>query len=277
MAAAEGLFTFCSPLFFFARGGEIFNVRRKILVPIRRHSGILAPPPMGGNSPRLPVSNIVQLRQVLAEKFPGIRIGSEPAPVRDVPVWSTGVVALDEVLPGGLPRAAVTELCAPENSWGSALVLRQLIRNAAATRQWLALIDGSDCFDAGAFDNATLEHLLWVRCQNAGEAIKATDLILRDGNLPVIVLDLALNPARELRKIPSSTWYRFQRLVEEGSAAFLVITPSPMASSAKHRLFLQGQMPRDAFHLTETQLLDRVVIEPAESQRELFGPHAQQA
>ena len=222
------------------------------------------------------MNNIVQIRQFLAEKFPGVRIGSEPAPVRDVPIWTTGLAALDDTLGGGIPRASLTELCALENSWGSALVLRQLIRHAAATRQWLALIDGVDSFDPGAFDNATLEHILWLRCKNAAEAVKATDLILRDGNLPVVVLDLALNPARELRKIPSSTWYRFQRLVEEGAAAFLAITPTPMASSAKHRIFLRGQMPADAFHLTETQLLDRLVIELAESQRQI-EPQARQA
>jgi hypothetical protein len=186
-------------------------------------------------------------------------------------------LALDHTLPGGLPRAALTELCASEKSWGSALILRQLIRHAAASHQWLALIDGIDSFDPGAFDNATLENLLWLRCHNAAEAIKATDLVLRDGNLPVVILDLALNPARELRKIPSSIWFRFQRLVEDGNAAFLAITPTPMASSAKHRLFLHGALPVDAFHLTESQLLDRLVIEPAESEHELAEPQARGA
>lgn len=223
------------------------------------------------------MNNIVQIRQFLAEKFPGVRMGSEPAPVRDAPVWNTGLWALDNTLPGGLPRATLTELCAPEDSWGSALVLRQLIRHAAATHQWLALIDGSDSFDPGAFDNATLENLLWLRGRNAAEAVKATDLVLRDGNLRIVILDLALNPARELRKIPSSIWYRFQRLVEEGAAAFLAITPTPMANSAKHRLFLRGELPTDAFHVTENQLLDRLIIEAAESQHELAEPQARHA
>jgi hypothetical protein len=223
------------------------------------------------------VNNIVQIRQFLAEKFPGVRIGSEPAPVRDVPVWPTGLAAMDNTLAGGLARAALTELCAPENSWGSALILRQIIRHAATTHQWIALIDGVDSFDPGAFDNATLENLLWVRCHNAAEAIKVTDLVLRDGNLPLVILDLAINPARELRKIPSSTWYRFQRLVEGGASAFLAITPTPMASSAKHRIFLRGEMPEDAFHLSETQLLNRLIIESSEAQREASQPQARHA
>jgi hypothetical protein len=221
------------------------------------------------------VSKIVQIRQLLAEKFPGVRLGSEPAPGREKAVWPTGIWGLDAALPGGLPRGALTELCAADEAWGSGLVLHQLIRQAAAGHQWLALIDGTDSFDPAAFDNGTLEHLLWIRCANAAEAVRATDLILRDGNLPIVVLDLALNNARELRKIPSSTWYRFQRLVEGGAASFLAITPMAMASSARHRIFLRGQMPADAFARTEAELLGRLVLENAEAQVEMFPREAQ--
>jgi hypothetical protein len=226
-------------------------------------------------TPEKSVSKIVQIRQLLAEKFPGVRIASEPAPVRDTPVWPTGLWALDTTLPGGLPRGSLTELTAPEQAWGSALILRQIIRQAAAAHQWIALIDGADSFDPAGFDNATLEHLLWIRCANADEAIKSADLILRDGNLPIVALDLCLNSARELRKIPSSTWYRFQRLVEDGAASFLAITPTPMASSARHRIYLRGKMPVDAFILTEPELLGRLQIESPETQIELFPAQAQ--
>lgn len=223
------------------------------------------------------VSKIIQIREFLAEKFPGIRVASEPAPVRDIPVWSTGLPALDDALSGGLPRGALTELAAPDQAWGSALILRQVIRQAATNHQWLALIDGADSFDPGAYDNATLEHLLWLRCAKADEAIKCADLILRDGNLPIVILDLAMNNARELRRIPSSTWYRFQRLVEGGAAAFLAITPQAMVSSARERVFLRGSMPSGAFELSEPQLLKRIVVENAETQRELGLPDAQRA
>jgi len=223
------------------------------------------------------VSKIVQIRQLLAEKFPGVRMAGDIAATRGVPVWATGIWALDEALPGGIPRGALTEISAPENGFGSALILRQIIRQAAGTHQWVALIDGADCFDPGAFDNATLEHLLWIRCKDAGEAMKAADLVLRDGNLPIVALDLALNPARELRKIPSSTWYRFQRLAEEGAAAFVAFTPTPMVSSAKQRVLLRGDLPAEAFGLSEAELLHRLVIENAEEQRESAEPQARRA
>jgi hypothetical protein len=221
------------------------------------------------------VSKIVQIRQLLAEKFPGVRLAGEPAPARDTPVWATGIWALDQALPGGVARGSLTEVSSEGGGFGSGLILRQLIRQAAATHQWIALIDGTDCFDPGPFDNATLEHLLWLRCKKADEAVKAADLVLRDGNLPIIALDLMLNSARELRKIPSSTWYRFQRLVEEGAAAFVAMTPTPMVSSAKHRVFLRGQLPAGAFGLSEAELLNRLVIENAEEQHEATRLEAQ--
>jgi len=43
--------------------------------------------------------------------------------------------------------------------------------------------------------------------------VKATDLLLHDGNLPLVLLDLQFLPSRALRKIPPSTWHRFGRLV----------------------------------------------------------------
>lgn len=213
------------------------------------------------------MNKIVQIRQLLAEKLPGVRIATDPAPVREAAHWRTGLWALDAALGGGLTRGGLTELCGETGS-GSALVLRQVIRQAASSQQWIALIDGTDCFDPGAFDNATLEHLLWLRCKNADEAVKCADLILRDGNLPIVVLDLSLNQARELRGVKSSTWYRFQRLVENGTSAFLTFTPMPLTSSAGRRLFLRSNLPAEAFELTEAELIERLVFEDVEAQRE---------
>ena len=83
-------------------------------------------------------------------------------------------------------------------------------------------------------------HLLWVRCTKTLEAVKAADLLLRDGNFPLVVLDLVLNPAEELRKIPQTSWYRLQRLVEPVPTAFLVLTRRSIISSAQLKLVLEN-------------------------------------
>ena len=56
--------------------------------------------------------------------------------------------------------------------------------------------------------------------RNALDAVKAVDLLLRDGNFPLVVLDLVLNDSAELRKIPQTNWYRLQRLVEAATDRF---------------------------------------------------------
>jgi hypothetical protein len=126
-------------------------------------------------------------------------------------------------------------------SAGSALLLATLLQRAWRERFFLALIDGRDSFDPESSAAAALRHLLWVRCAKASEALAAADLLLRDGNFPLVILDLALNPALELRRIPASNWYRLQRLVESAPTAFLVLTPQSMISSAHWKLTLENR------------------------------------
>ncbi|MDO9128984.1 MAG: dihydropteroate synthase [Anaerolineales bacterium] len=70
----------------------------------------------------------------------------------------------------------------------------------------------------------------------ADEALKATDLLLRDRNIPLVILDLKLNPPQELRRIPSSIWFRFSRLVEHHGTTLLVITPQAQVGAADRRV-----------------------------------------
>ena len=185
--------------------------------------------------------NIIQVRQLLREKFPGLRMRADELPVQTRDGWASGIPKLDEQLCGGFSRSAISEVIAPRRGCGSALLLLQLLRRAATANQFTALVDGLDSFDAATVEQNTLSHLLWIRCQNAEEAIKATDLVLRDGNLPVVMLDLTLNPDAQLRKIPAPTWYRFQRIVEESAATFIVFTPRAMISPAQARVTLRSR------------------------------------
>jgi hypothetical protein len=54
------------------------------------------------------------------------------------------------------------------------------------------------------------------------------------------MLDLVLNSTQELRKIPQTNWYRFQRLVELVPTACLVLTPYEMVASAQLKLVLEN-------------------------------------
>ncbi len=121
---------------------------------------------------------------------------------------------------------------------------------AHRNRYFLALIDGRDSFDpsaSGGLGNACLGYLLWVRCTKALEAIKAADLLLRDGNFPLVIVDLVLNPREELRKIPQTNWYRLQRLVESAPTACLVLTRLGTVSSAQLKIVLENSWTLESF------------------------------
>jgi hypothetical protein len=187
-----------------------------------------------------PAGSIVDLRKLLAERFPN-------APVSVSARWATGLTFLDQAISGGLPKGAITELISPQISAGSASFISALLQAAHRARYFLALIDGRDSFDPQPFGNDCLGHLLWVRCSKAVEAVKAADLLLRDGNFLLVLLDLVLNPADEIRKISQTNWYRLQRLVESTSSAFLVLTRHSMVSSAQLKIVLENKWTLGTF------------------------------
>jgi hypothetical protein len=216
----------------------------------------------------MPFTNVIELRQLLREKFPGLRTRADELDRRHaVPMWATGLPRFDAQLGGGFPQAAISEIVSPARTSGAASLLRHLILHAARERQFVALVDSHDSFDAAAVDTTALQRLLWMRCHNADEALKAADLVLRDGNLPVVIIDLALAPAAELRKIPAPTWYRFQRIVEERGSTCLVFTPRPMISPAQARLTLRSRLHMDVLIQDADSIVESIEIEIAEGRR----------
>lgn len=178
-------------------------------------------------------SHIVDLRRLLAERF-GAAVRLRPAAAREG--QSTGLPGLDSLLGGGWPRGEVSELVGEGMGSGSAQVLHAWIRQTAAEAQFLALADGADSLEVDALEPAVLARILWVRCRGAEEALKAADILLRDRNLPRVVVDLKLCPLPELRRISSSLWHRFHRLTEQHGTTALIITPQPLVSGAACRV-----------------------------------------
>jgi hypothetical protein len=176
---------------------------------------------------------IIDLRNLLANRFPR-------APTSAATRLVTGLTSFDQSIGGGLSQGAITELISPRGNAGSASLVHAFIHGAYRDQYFMGLIDGRDSFDPCALDNSILRQLLWVRCTKALEAIKAADLLLRDGNFPLVIVDLILNSPEELRKIPQTTWYRLQRLVESVPTACLVLTQYEMVSSAQLKLVLEN-------------------------------------
>ena len=208
---------------------------------------------------------IVDLRKLLAERFPHTLV---PAATRRL---ITGLSFLDQAIGGGLPKGAITELISAQISAGSASLIQALLQAAHRNRYFLALIDGRDSFDpsgSGRPGNGCLSYLLWVRCTKALEAIKAADLLLRDGNFPLVIVDLVLNAPQELRKISQTSWYRLQRLVESAPTACLVLTRLGMVSSAQLKIVLENSWTLGSFEEENAISRLRIRVERSHLHRE---------
>jgi hypothetical protein len=178
-------------------------------------------------------AKIIELRELLKERFPSAHSGRAPEPE----TWLTGIPALDEA---GIPMGSLTELVNPTRSGGSALLLRGLLEKQVAAGHLPALIDGRDSFEPQSLAPDVCNRLLWIRCRDTRESLQAADILLRDGNLAFVVLDLQFNPAPEFRRIPATTWHRLQSLVARTGAVCLIMTPTRLVGSARLRLTLNS-------------------------------------
>jgi hypothetical protein len=95
-------------------------------------------------------------------------------------------------------------------------------------------VDGSNSFDpaTAARAGADLNRLLWVRCRNVEQALKAADLLVHAGGWGVIAMDLTGIASTAVRRIPMSWWYRFRRAVEHTPTSFLVIETEPYVKNS---------------------------------------------
>ena len=194
--------------------------------------------------------DLQNLRQQLRERFPEAHQAKpSPAPVRS-----------SSRLPA-FPSGALSELSPAAPASGLSLVLAELLQNDPAGgspgSEPLALIDGHDSFDPASYGSASCARLLWVRCHDAEQSLRCTDLLLRDGNLPLLVLDLQLNPLTELRKIPTSSWYRLRNLAKQSGAALLIFTPVHLVPCAALQLTFHT-----SFTLTDLEKLRKDLSAP---------------
>jgi hypothetical protein len=140
---------------------------------------------------------------------------------------ASGIAALDALLGGGWPRAALAELQGRRSSGRTAIVLASLAR-AVAAGETAALVDAGGALDprraAGA--GLALPHLLWIRCPQA-LALKAADMVVGAGGFDLVALDLGEDRPRA----PTASWIRLKHGAERQGTTILVATPAPAAGA----------------------------------------------
>ncbi len=104
----------------------------------------------------------LQIETALAKRIPS---ALTPRPRIVHPVAATGIAALDELLNGGLPLGAISEMTGPECCGRSAVALSfvSLLTRAGSVCAWVDVCDAFDPESAAAA-HVNLSRLLWVRC-----------------------------------------------------------------------------------------------------------------
>jgi len=199
----------------------------------------------------LTVVNISELRESMRKKFPAAHRHVSLLPeVQPYPEEQT-TLRFD---PG-----TVNEVVSTAPFQGMSLLISQLLAEERDIP--LALIDGRDSFDPASHGNELCRKLFWIRCTNTDQIIQATDLLLRDGNLPLILLDLHLVPARELGRIPDALWHRFRSEARESGSTLVVLSSKVIVTSAHTRHFIEEPFTLD--HLEKSAPALRIIPDTA--------------
>ncbi len=185
---------------------------------------------------------------------------------------STGIRSVD-LLTGGLPRGSLTEIYGPPCSGRTSLLVSALAARTAAP-EVCALVDARDAFDPISAEAAgvQLKNLLWVRCRNVDQALRATDLLIQGGGFGMIALDFGDTPAKMVRYVPLQVWFRFRRAVESTPTILVVLEQESNAKTcASLVLHLDMQETRWSQAATLVPVSDSPrKIQPPHSPRTLF-------
>jgi recombination protein RecA len=129
-----------------------------------------------------------------------MKLGSRP--IVDIPVISTGSIALDRALGiGGFPRGRVVEVYGPESSGKTTLALH-VVANAQKQGGIAAFIDAEHALDEAYARRlgVNCDELLVSQPDTGEQALEIADMLLRSGAIDVIVIDsvAALVPRAEI-------------------------------------------------------------------------------
>ena len=130
-----------------------------------------------------------------------MRMGDETGR-RDVPVISTGSLALDVALGvGGLPRGRVVEIYGPESSGKTTMSLHALAE-AQKAGGTCAFVDAEHALDPTYAQKlgVNVDDLLVSQPDTGEQALEITDMLVRSGAVDVVVVDsvAALTPKAEI-------------------------------------------------------------------------------
>jgi hypothetical protein len=184
----------------------------------------------------------LQVETALAKRVPAaltLKIKQGPE------LFSTGIVEVDAVLGGGIPRGSITEVAGAASTGKTSFALSSIaaITQSGAACAWVDVTDALSPESAAAA-HIVMKRLLWLRMapdrkkpvadkpwSRLEQALAATDLLLQAGGFGAIVLDMSDVRPQDATRVPLQHWYRFRLAAEQARTALVLLTQSPCANS----------------------------------------------
>ena len=182
----------------------------------------------------------------------------------------TAVPALEGLLPGGLPRGEMVEICSfpggvsipPDpprrllHSTGRFSLALSLLAAATEAGEAAALVDLGDHFDPQAAEAAgvSLPRLLWLRPRTLRQALLSAETAVTAG-VPLVLLDLGLASSKlslAQRARPDVAFLRLARAARAHDTALVVLAPR-RATGAAARVVLAAERARPFWHRGERE------------------------
>lgn len=209
----------------------------------------------------MPPPSVQELRLLLRKKFPqahAVKMEEEAVPEKPLHFSDPAI----------FPAGAISEIIPEGHAPVLGLVLAEILGapETAAEIPELVLIDG-DHFDPSSFSAHACSRLLWVRCESAATLMKAADLMIRDGNIPFILLDGGQFPLHEMRGLPASGWWRLKQMAERNGCRVLVLSPAPIVPCATLRLSLSSSFTLLDFDRSREELVREIRSTPQRIRR----------
>ncbi|WP_395750001.1 hypothetical protein [Prosthecobacter sp.] len=198
-----------------------------------------------------PPLNLLHIRELLRTKFPLAQ-----AALQEAEAVPTGVDCLDQLQ---LQPGRLHEIVCGSRGAGAGLLLSALLDAwGRGMRTPVALVDGADVFSPQEVAAETRERLLWLRCRSVEQAVKGADLLLRDGNISRVLMDVGLCPVGSVRKVPAQAWHRLRLLAEKSGSLCCIFTAFQTVPCARSRLLMQLPHGLDAMDRPRPELLARL-------------------
>ncbi|MES2595591.1 MAG: hypothetical protein V4662_09665 [Verrucomicrobiota bacterium] len=112
----------------------------------------------------------------------------------------------------------------------------------------LAWVDAGDCLDLASLPLELRKRVLWLRAHGVKDSLKAADMLLRDGNLRTVFLDLRLEPEKNLFGLPSSIWHRLRMLAEKANVSVGIFTSFQTVACAASRWHVRSDFDLSSLH-----------------------------